>query len=193
MHALKAGGSFVLKAFSLLETQSVCLVYLLWCSFSNVSIFKPVSSKSGNNELYIVCRNFHPHSPAAKTLMRLETHMNSDVPFSDVIQKRALLCHKSIPIMFLIEFESAISLFCHWQKEAIETNIKLHDSMNSICKKEVTAVKKHRARVYLRKFPLHPILPHQRLVSPLITASAQTGETNHEVDVAQVSLCGRTA
>jgi 23S rRNA U2552 (ribose-2'-O)-methylase RlmE/FtsJ len=187
MFALKSGGSFVLKAFSLLQPQSMCLVYLLWSSFSYVSIFKPVTSKSGNNELYIVCRDFHPDSSAAKTLMLLEEHITNS-SLDDLISKFALLPLKQIQMSFVIEFESAISQFCHWQKEAIETNIKLHNSMNSICKKEVTAVKKHRARVYLKKFPLHPILPHQRLVPPLITASAQTGETNDHVNATHDAL-----
>jgi cap2 methyltransferase len=56
--SLKQGGSFVLKTFTWFENSSVSLLYLLCCSFGKVSAVKPVASKEGNSEVYVVCQTF---------------------------------------------------------------------------------------------------------------------------------------
>lgn len=170
LHALKPGGSFVLKVFSLLESQSMCLVYLLRQSFFHLSIFKPTSSKSGNNELYLVCKGYLPDSLASDAVDLLKSEMRSPTRLEYLLQTSAIVSLHSIPLSFVIDFESAVSMFTHWQKEAIETNLKLHEAnvMNSCCRKEVTALKKQRSRVYLKKFPVLPLPPHARLVKPVM-------------------------
>ncbi|KAI5944802.1 Cap-specific mRNA (nucleoside-2'-O-)-methyltransferase 2 [Manis javanica] len=47
------GGSFVLKMFTLFEHCSINLMYLLNCSFDEVHVFKPATSKAGNSEVYV--------------------------------------------------------------------------------------------------------------------------------------------
>lgn len=56
--SLKRGGNFVLKTFTWFEHSSVSLLYLLSCLFEKVSAVKPVASKEGNSEVYVVCQTF---------------------------------------------------------------------------------------------------------------------------------------
>lgn len=49
------GGTFVLKMFTVFECNTLCRMYLLCCAFNSVEIKKPVSSKQGNSEIYVVC------------------------------------------------------------------------------------------------------------------------------------------
>lgn len=48
----------MLKMFTLLECESICLLYLLVCVFKTVNVFKPVKSKEGNSEVYVVCTEY---------------------------------------------------------------------------------------------------------------------------------------
>ena len=60
LRILAPGGSLVLKMFTLFESESVCLLYLLVSVFNEVDVFKPATSKEGNSEVYIVCRDLQP-------------------------------------------------------------------------------------------------------------------------------------
>ncbi|KFV66120.1 Cap-specific mRNA (nucleoside-2'-O-)-methyltransferase 2, partial [Dryobates pubescens] len=68
---LGAGGSFVLKVFTLFQHCSANLLFLLNCAFQEVHVFKPATSKAGNSEAYAVCLRYlgresvHP-LPAAR-------------------------------------------------------------------------------------------------------------------------------
>uniref|UniRef100_A0A8D2J2X9 Cap-specific mRNA (nucleoside-2'-O-)-methyltransferase 1 n=1 Tax=Varanus komodoensis TaxID=61221 RepID=A0A8D2J2X9_VARKO len=56
LSVIRTGGHFVCKTFDLFTPFSVGLVYLLYCCFERVSIFKPVTSRPANSERYVVCR-----------------------------------------------------------------------------------------------------------------------------------------
>jgi cap2 methyltransferase len=54
------GGHFVLKMFTLFESESVCALYLLRTLFKDLDVFKPATSKEGNSEVYVICRYMQP-------------------------------------------------------------------------------------------------------------------------------------
>ncbi|KAJ7340947.1 hypothetical protein JRQ81_004234 [Phrynocephalus forsythii] len=56
LSVIRTGGHFLCKTFDLFTQFSVGLVYLLYCCFERVSIFKPVTSRPANSERYVVCR-----------------------------------------------------------------------------------------------------------------------------------------
>ncbi|UYV74389.1 CMTR2 [Cordylochernes scorpioides] len=58
LHCLAPNGNLVVKKFTLLECDSVCLTFLLTCLFNKVNVFKPVTSKPGNSEVYVICQGF---------------------------------------------------------------------------------------------------------------------------------------
>jgi hypothetical protein len=53
----KVGGNFVVKIFDLFTICSYEIVYLLSSYFSDVYVCKPETSRYGNSEKYIVCKN----------------------------------------------------------------------------------------------------------------------------------------
>nr|XP_025042133.1 cap-specific mRNA (nucleoside-2'-O-)-methyltransferase 1 isoform X1 [Pelodiscus sinensis] len=53
---IRTGGHFICKTFDLFTPFSVGLIYLLYCCFERVSLFKPVTSRPANSERYVVCR-----------------------------------------------------------------------------------------------------------------------------------------
>ncbi|XP_053160728.1 cap-specific mRNA (nucleoside-2'-O-)-methyltransferase 1 isoform X2 [Hemicordylus capensis] len=56
LSVIRTGGHFVCKTFDLFTPFSVGLVYLLYCCFERVSIFKPLTSRPANSERYVICR-----------------------------------------------------------------------------------------------------------------------------------------
>ncbi|XP_063161020.1 cap-specific mRNA (nucleoside-2'-O-)-methyltransferase 1 isoform X2 [Candoia aspera] len=56
LSVIRTGGHFVCKTFDLFTPFSVGLMYLLYCCFERVSIFKPVTSRPANSERYVICR-----------------------------------------------------------------------------------------------------------------------------------------
>jgi hypothetical protein len=48
----------LLKMFTMYEQETVCLMFLLCCSFTSVRVFKPATSKEGNSEVYVVCLEY---------------------------------------------------------------------------------------------------------------------------------------
>lgn len=60
-HALilqKRGGSFVLKIFDIFHKITIDCIYLLTYFYENIEICKPQTSRTGNSEKYIICKNF---------------------------------------------------------------------------------------------------------------------------------------
>lgn len=54
----KKNGNFVLKIFDIFKKSTCELIFLLNCFYDNISISKPNTSRFGNSEKYIICKNF---------------------------------------------------------------------------------------------------------------------------------------
>ncbi|CAF2931903.1 unnamed protein product [Rotaria sp. Silwood2] len=54
---LRPGGHFVCKLFDLFTPFSIGLVYLMYRTFNQISIHKPVTSRPANSERYIICKS----------------------------------------------------------------------------------------------------------------------------------------
>ena len=64
LRLLAPGGSLVIKMFTVFESETVCLLYLLYLAFGKMDVFKPATSKEGNSEvkfLYFNGRFFSSH------------------------------------------------------------------------------------------------------------------------------------
>jgi 23S rRNA U2552 (ribose-2'-O)-methylase RlmE/FtsJ len=59
----KIGGNFVCKFFDLLTVLSLKLVYLLYCFYDEVYIYKPNTSRPANSEKYIIVKGFKGIDP----------------------------------------------------------------------------------------------------------------------------------
>lgn len=58
LNCLKKGGCFVTKQFTIMETNTVSVIYAIANMFDEFYICKPFSSRAGNSELYLVGKGF---------------------------------------------------------------------------------------------------------------------------------------
>ena len=54
----KLNGNFVIKFFDLFRYKTIQLIYLLYCCYSEIHIYKPCTSRLSNSEKYIICKGF---------------------------------------------------------------------------------------------------------------------------------------
>lgn len=129
LHLLSTGGNFVTKMFTMYEQETICIMYLLVCSFKSVNVFKPATSKEGNSEVYVVCLDYVGTEEMKLWLRKLRTQYGS---------KRAdkvMFPLSSIPQDFLDQLKLCAKQFKDYQIEVIERNIylfKLKDNQQSI-------------------------------------------------------------
>lgn len=48
----------MIKMFTFFECDTICLLYLLNKVFESVSVMKPATSKEGNSEVYVICKEY---------------------------------------------------------------------------------------------------------------------------------------
>jgi cap2 methyltransferase len=91
---LRKGGIAILKHLTLFESASISLIYLLSCYFDQVQLFKPLTSKSANSEIYIICIGFHNIADNVKEtlleFMHQIRYMNNEKGSPALFQKNSL-------------------------------------------------------------------------------------------------------
>lgn len=115
---LSTAGSLVVKMFTLFEHSSICLMYLLCCLFKQVNVFKPVTSKPGNSEVYVVASGFDGINP--HLLSQLVDYVGYETPSA------AMFSQQEIPSSFLEQHLNCCQRFCNFQMEVIATNLELY-------------------------------------------------------------------
>ncbi|GAB0089458.1 Cap-specific mRNA (nucleoside-2'-O-)-methyltransferase 2 [Sergentomyia squamirostris] len=114
LRILTIGGNFVLKMFTFFESSSICLLYLLVASFKSVSVFKPVTSKGGNSEVYVICEDL-VECPSEEFLEKMFNNMTNT--------EESLFPTSELPEDFMEELRKCAEVFTGYQIEVIERNI----------------------------------------------------------------------
>ncbi|CAF3536035.1 unnamed protein product [Rotaria sordida] len=86
---LRPGGHFVCKLFDLFTPFSVGLIYLMYRTFNQISIHKPVTSRPANSERYIICKSLRGDvRDVVRTYMyeinALQNKYRDDTEYNDV-------------------------------------------------------------------------------------------------------------
>jgi hypothetical protein len=68
LHTLKNGGNMVCKMFLFFKPFTISLLYLLTCTFEEFYICKPMTSRPGNAEIYIVGKGYKYNEDIIKRL-----------------------------------------------------------------------------------------------------------------------------
>jgi len=63
LHIQATGGHFVCKIFDIFSILSMKMIYLVYCFYEEVYIFKPQTSRPANSEKYLVAKNFRGIEP----------------------------------------------------------------------------------------------------------------------------------
>ncbi|OCT79566.1 cap-specific mRNA (nucleoside-2'-O-)-methyltransferase 1-like isoform X1 [Xenopus laevis] len=90
LSVVRTGGHFICKTFDLFTPFSIGLIYLLYCCFERVCLFKPLTSRPANSERYVVCRGLKEGIDDVRNYMftvncRLNHLRNSDQDVSLVV------------------------------------------------------------------------------------------------------------
>lgn len=117
MQLLSRHGSLLLKMFTIFEHDSLSLVYLISCLFDQVFVNKPVTSKEGNSEIYLVCLDYKGPDLAAPYLNILRKHYEKP-PTKSMFRKG------DIPAEFFRQIISCGEFFKALQGEVILKNIE---------------------------------------------------------------------
>ncbi|XP_073981704.1 cap methyltransferase 2 isoform X2 [Rhodnius prolixus] len=160
---LEKGGNFVLKIFTIFECQTVCLLYMLRCSFNSVHIIKPVCSKEGNSEVYVVCLDFI----GKDHLLPLLDHLISN--YDRLTEPKVIFPLCDIPPPFISTIIECTKFFKFRQVSAILRNIRLFEC--KISKKHRIIIKRIRhsvAKKLIADCNILPILPEQCVVQNYI-------------------------
>ncbi|XP_014233319.1 cap-specific mRNA (nucleoside-2'-O-)-methyltransferase 2 isoform X1 [Trichogramma pretiosum] len=147
LHVLQTKGNFLLKIFTIFEHQSICLIYFLSCSFQTIHFYKPVTSKEGNSEVYVICLGFKGFEfilPHLK-ILKQQYGKTCSLPMFD---------KKDIPEHFIKQVISCASLFKKFQCEVIENNIKAYESNTGLNYYSIKTIAKIVADKYMINFPI---------------------------------------
>ncbi|CAG0914437.1 unnamed protein product [Notodromas monacha] len=167
---LKPGGNFVLKIFTVFEAQTVALLYFLALAFDKVIVHKPVSSKPGNSELYVLCFGFGG--------LENQSGVERMIQYWDWMRANELQCgysmpplfkREEIPEAFIDEVIQMMDYFCTLQSDTIEDNL-LDGMFESSARRFSTNVRDAVASRYLDICSLAPIPREKYLVGPRVLA-----------------------
>lgn len=155
---LANGGSFVLKMFTLFEHCSINLMYLLNCSFDQVHVFKPATSKAGNSEVYVVCLHYKGREVIYPLLSKMVVYFGAEMT------KKALFPHHMIPESFLKRHEECCVFFHRYQLETISENIRLFECMGEEEQARLNNLRDCAVQYFMQKFQVKPLSKNNWLV-----------------------------
>ncbi|XP_055705052.1 cap-specific mRNA (nucleoside-2'-O-)-methyltransferase 2 [Phlebotomus papatasi] len=118
LRILSLNGNFVLKMFTFFESSSVCLLYLLVYIFKTVTVFKPVTSREGNSEVYVICQNLETR-PSQEFLEKMFKNMSN--------HDTSLFPEATIPQTFFQQLYNCMDMFADLQINVIERNLATYD------------------------------------------------------------------
>ena len=156
LNMLKPGGCFVVKSFTIFECQTLCCLYLLCASFQQVHLFKPISSKHGNSESYIICVDYKPNYDLDKFLSNLYGKRTEILSEHSMFEKK---CIKN----FLNDFQVKINVFVEAQMEVIGRNLNSFRNKSEKYKNQIIIMKNYIACSFMIRYNLKTICLNDRL------------------------------
>ncbi|NXA74881.1 CMTR2 methyltransferase, partial [Thryothorus ludovicianus] len=148
---LGTGGSFVLKMFTLFEHCSINLLFLLNCSFEEVHVFKPATSKAGNSEAYVVCLRYMGRESLHLLLPKMTQNFGTEMV------NKALFSQHTLPQSFLKTHEECCMFFHKCQVETISENIRLFQHMEEEEQMKLNKLRDCAVEFFMQKFHMKPI------------------------------------
>lgn len=145
------GGSFVLKMFTLFEHCSINLMYLLNCSFEQVHVFKPATSKAGNSEVYVVCLHYKGREAIQPLLSKMVLNFGTEMT------RKSLFPRHVIPASFLKRHEECCVFFRKHQLETISENLRLFEGMGKGEQARLNDLRDCAVQYFMHRFQLKPL------------------------------------
>ncbi|XP_053988812.1 cap-specific mRNA (nucleoside-2'-O-)-methyltransferase 2 [Hylaeus volcanicus] len=165
LHLLNTGGSFLLKMFTTFECHSVCLIYLLSCCFGNVNIVKPVTSKEGNSETYVVCTDFKGPTFVSPYLETLREHY-------ECCSEQAMFSKDDIPCAFIEKIVECSEFFKSLQCSVIMNNISTFQLCNHKMLHDIKQIQHMVASKYIRDYNVQKLISGEIIGNTILKTSS---------------------
>ncbi|XP_075677686.1 cap-specific mRNA (nucleoside-2'-O-)-methyltransferase 2-like [Dermatophagoides pteronyssinus] len=181
---LRNGGNMVIKFFTFFNCKTISLLFLLSNCFDNVYCYKPIASKKGNSEIYIIGKGFHRQHYLLKWSDKLKIinqfpiglqELISDIfNQSMIIDQTLIIDRKLIPNEFIEKICKIVTNLAVKQMQAINYNIRLFKSLTTEIIDEIEQSKQSLANTFIQQFKLFPIDKSKRIVYPSAYSTTTT-------------------
>nr|XP_054761341.1 uncharacterized protein LOC129267737 [Lytechinus pictus] len=158
LRILALQGTLLIKMFTMYNANTACLMYLLNCAFKQVTVVKPVCSKAGNSEVYVLCRSYIGRDNLQPQLQTLLQH------FGPNVGKTPLFSPSLLPSSFVTQLEKCSEKFTNHQMVAIEENLKLYANKDPSPRQHIDRVRKHCVEVFIKRCRLRVARKPQKLM-----------------------------
>lgn len=160
LQALSTDGTLIFKLFTLFEHSTVSLLYLVNHLFSEVNIYKPVTSRQGNSEVYAICLKYKGSASLEEFLPTLKSAYGSE--------QYGNLAHfplEAIPETFLKQIEECACYFCSIQCQVINNNIQAYLMQKNIAlHSDIKKIRGIVASEFIWQYDLKPIDYEQEIM-----------------------------
>ncbi|KAI2809694.1 Methylcrotonoyl-CoA carboxylase beta chain, mitochondrial [Blomia tropicalis] len=152
---LKNNGSLVLKCFTFFSCHTISLLYFLSNCFGKVICYKPVASRNGNSEIYLICLHFK-----RSTYKTLINHFGS----RRIESEQFIIRRNLIPDNFIEQICSISDYISTRQMNAINRNVELFTQESASQMKKIKHNQIVLANLFLTAFNLHSIPLNEQLL-----------------------------
>lgn len=164
LNILFLGGTFIFKLFTIFEHSTVSLLYLINHLFGEVNIYKPVTSRQGNSEVYAICLHYKGNSGLENFLSVLKSAYGTEL-----YGKLSLFPKEAIPDSFVKQIEECQSYFCSIQCQVIHNNLQAYLLQNNIAlHREMKRVRASVATDFIWWYGLKPLNIEQEILKGIL-------------------------
>ena len=132
---LSPKGSFVLKIFTVFEICTLNILYLLACVFEELHVYKPITSKLGNSEVYVIGLEYLGCDYFKEVYNKL-----MDI-YGEYDISKVLFARNDIPESFMYEIIKCTNFFTESQIKAIKRNITTYGNFSDKEKQYIELMK----------------------------------------------------
>lgn len=154
----------IFKLFTTFEHSTVSLLYLINHMFSDVNIYKPVTSRQGNSEVYAICINYKGKGFLEKNLPILKTAYGTEV-----YGNLALFPLEAIPESFLNQIKECSNYFCLMQCQVINNNLQAYLMQKNISlHRDIKRIRAIVASEFIWQYDLKPLDNKQEILKGIL-------------------------
>lgn len=154
----------VFKLFTTFEHSTVSLLYLINHVFSDVNIYKPVTSRQGNSEVYAICINYKGKQSLEKYFHILKTAYGTEL-----YGNFALFPLEAIPESFLKQIKDCSNYFCLMQCQVINNNLEAYLMQKNISfHRDIKRIRAIVASEFIWQYDLKPLENDQEILKGIL-------------------------
>ncbi|KAG6457778.1 cap-specific mRNA (nucleoside-2'-O-)-methyltransferase 2 [Manduca sexta] len=164
LQALSPGGTFIFKLFTIFEHSTVSLLYLINHLFTEVNIYKPVTSRQGNSEVYAICLKYKGTSLLEKYIPVLKSAYGTEL-----YANMSLFPLNDIPESFLKQIQECAYYFCSIQCQVINNNLQAYLMQNNIAlHRNIKKIRAIVATEFIWRYNLKPLEFEQEMLKGIL-------------------------